>query len=177
VSSRTTTTITSRTQPLQLLEHPTEFSLILASEGESWRQYIPLVVSIGVIVDILLGSPLANGIIRQLNKDQIENEQDGEKGDNVAPPSSANNFMDLVSGSKNRKQIRNSDAGNTQERVDSEKIAAEAISKARNTLELRNYLERNKTDWDRMQDMKRKFDQQTYEIDQKLEERRRELEK
>ena len=37
-------------------------SLLLSEDGsvESWRQYVPLVVSVGVIVDILLGSPLAN---------------------------------------------------------------------------------------------------------------------
>jgi hypothetical protein len=35
-------------------------SLLIAESNESWRQYVPLVVSFGVILDILLGSPLAN---------------------------------------------------------------------------------------------------------------------
>lgn len=35
-------------------------TLLIAESNESWRQYVPLVVSFGVILDILLGSPLAN---------------------------------------------------------------------------------------------------------------------
>jgi hypothetical protein len=33
---------------------------LIAAESNEWRQYVPLVVSFGVILDILLGSPLAN---------------------------------------------------------------------------------------------------------------------
>lgn len=55
---------------------------------------------------------------------------------------------------------------NPKERIDSEKVAQEALDKARNTLELRNYLEEQKTDWDRMEEMRKKMDQQMAEMDQ-----------
>jgi hypothetical protein len=81
--------------------------LLIASEEESWRQYVPLVVSVGVIVDILLGSPFANGIIRRLNKDRLENEEVEEKADNGSSPLFVNNWVDLISGSKMQNQNRN----------------------------------------------------------------------
>ncbi len=44
---------------------------MLISATEGWRQYVPLVVSVGVILDILLGSPIANlalgPMVRKLN--------------------------------------------------------------------------------------------------------------
>ena len=55
---------------------------------------------------------------------------------------------------------------NPKERIDSEKVAQVALDKARSTLELRNYLEEQKTDWDRMEEMRKKMDQQMAEMDQ-----------
>lgn len=103
VSSRKT----FRTQPLRLLDNADLSLLLIASEEESWRQYVPLVVSVGVIVDILLGSPFANGIIRRLNKDRLENEEVEEKADNGSSPLFVNNWVDLISGSKMQNQNRN----------------------------------------------------------------------
>jgi uncharacterized protein YlxP (DUF503 family) len=45
---------------------------------------------------------------------------------------------------------------NPKERIDSEKVAQEAL----------DYLEEQKTDWDRMEEMRKKMDQQMAEMDQ-----------
>jgi len=39
----------------------------VAKDVEEWRQYVPLGVSFGVILDILLGSPLANLALGYVN--------------------------------------------------------------------------------------------------------------
>jgi hypothetical protein len=57
---------------------------------------------------------------------------------------------------------------NPKERVDSEQVAKAALDKARNTLELRDYLDKQKTDWDRMEEMRKKMDRQVVELDQNL---------
>jgi hypothetical protein len=44
------------------------------------------------------------------------------------------------------------------ERVDTEAIAKEALDKANNAIGLRDYLERNKTDKDRMEQLQREID-------------------
>ena len=80
---------------------------------DSWRQYVPLVVIAGVLVDILLGSPLANSALKPLRGDQPQ--ADGEAG--------ARANQDAVSRSK--------------ERVDSDRVAQDAIARAESALELR----------------------------------------
>lgn len=80
---------------------------------DSWRQYVPLVVIAGVLVDILLGSPLANSALKPLRGDQPQ--ADGETGDRAN--------QDAVSRSK--------------ERVDSDRVAQDAINRAESALELR----------------------------------------
>lgn len=123
--------------PTSLRSDPSS-SILLAEE--SWRQYVPLAVSIFVIGDILLGSPIVNLILAPMQRQIKDNEQNTEGG--AAPTK------------------------NPKERIDSEKVAQEALDKARNTLELRNYLEKQKTDWDRMEEMRTKMDQQMAELDQ-----------
>ena len=113
---------------------------------ESWRQYVPLAVSFAVITDILLGSPLANTVMAPLR------------------PPSKNDTIDDKSKS------------NPKERIDTQALANAAIERAKNTLELRRYLDENKTDWQKMEEIKKKMDQEMNELDAKLEERRKELE-
>ncbi|KAL7447867.1 hypothetical protein ACHAWC_000167, partial [Mediolabrus comicus] len=99
-------------------------SLVLSESPESWRQYVPLVVSVGVIIDILLGSPLANlalGPMRRASEkgatgDSTQDGSDNGGGDNAGGKV-------VVDKSK--------------ERVDSEAIAQAALDKAMGTLELR----------------------------------------
>lgn len=112
-----------------------------ALEGE-WRQYISLAVVVGVLVDIVLGSPLANAALKPLRgaQEQLHENFGSEK------------VVGL--GSK--------------ERIDTDKVAQEAIDKARNVLELRNYLESRKSDWDRLEELKRDVDNTMQSLDEDL---------
>lgn len=53
----------------------------------------------------------------------------------------------------------------SKERVDSEAIAQAAIDKARNTLELKRFLEENKTDEQRYEEVRKKIERQMDELD------------
>ena len=53
----------------------------------------------------------------------------------------------------------------SKERVDSEAIAQAAIDKARNTLELKRFLEENKTDEQRYEEVRKKIERQLEELD------------
>ena len=52
-------------------------SLILADE--SWRQYFSLVLIGGVLIDILLGSPLANMALKPMRGESQEQDEDSNK--------------------------------------------------------------------------------------------------
>lgn len=110
---------------------------------ESWRQYVPLVVSVGVIVDILLGSPLANMALAPMKR-QTQDEEGNDKQEKTP----------LRVSSKSR--------------IDAGKVAEEALNKAQNVLELRKFLDERKTDYDRMQDMKNELDASMQDIDEDL---------
>mmetsp|Transcript_1791 Transcript_1791/g.3900 ORF Transcript_1791/g.3900 Transcript_1791/m.3900 type:complete len:204 (+) Transcript_1791:94-705(+) len=113
---------------------------------ESWRQYVPLVISFGIIIDIVLGNPLANAVLKPMRPE--EGKDNEEKNDNK-PRSRA--------------------------RVDAELIAQQALDKANNTLELRNFLEERKTDYDRMEEMKRKLDSTMQDMDEDMEARQKSI--
>ncbi|KAL7460302.1 hypothetical protein ACHAXS_000763, partial [Conticribra weissflogii] len=138
-------------------------SLFLASETESWRQYVPLVVSVGVIIDILLGSPLANIALGPMRRAS----EKGATGDSNSNTSTENGggggslFSALGSMTEGSKL----DGSKSKERVDSEAIAQAAIDKARNTLELKRFLEENKTNEQRYDEIRRKIDKQMNELD------------
>jgi hypothetical protein len=51
--------------------------------------------------------------------------------------------------------------------IDTEAFAQAALDKASATLELRNYLDSNKSDWDKMEDIKREMDKQMQDLDRK----------
>jgi hypothetical protein len=118
-------------------------SLTLAAE-ESWRQYVPLVVAVAVIIDILLGSPLANMAMKPLRGDLEEGGED-----------------DAAGGAGRR-------VNRSRERIDTDQVAKAAIDRAQNALELRRFLDERKTDWDRMEDMKRKLDSDMQDLDEDL---------
>jgi hypothetical protein len=119
---------------------------------ESWRQYVPLVVSVGIIGDILLGSPLANMIMAPMRPENREDEE-------------------TVLAKAKRPNVDKS-----KERIDTEKYAQAAIDKARNTLELRQFLDERKTDWDKMEDIKRKLDADMQDLDEDLANRNNDFE-
>ncbi|VEU34520.1 unnamed protein product [Pseudo-nitzschia multistriata] len=121
-------------------------SVIISSE--SWRQYVPLVVSCGIIIDILLGSPLANMALKPMRPDNGADEEEKTKEENK-PRSKA--------------------------RIDAELIAQQALDKANSTMELRNFLEERKTDYDRMEEMKRKLDSTMQELDEDMEARQKSI--
>jgi len=130
-------------------QHALESSSLSVAEVESWRQYVPLIVSAGVIGDILLGSPLANAALKPLRGDQDE-------------------AMDTPEQEFNEE---------SKARVDTEALAQQAIDKANGTLELRKFLEEQKTDSDRYEEMKRKLDEEMRDLDEDLAEREKELAK
>ena len=126
-------------------------SMILADE--SWRQYFSLLLIGGVLIDILLGSPLANMALKPLRGESQEQDED----------------------SSNNKKKNASTINKSRERIDSEAVAKAAIERAQNALELKRFLEEKKTDWDRMEEMKRKLDAEMQELDADLKAREESL--
>lgn len=116
-------------------------SLLLAQE--SWRQYIPLGVSAIVIVDILLGSPLLNLIVAPMKR-----QAEGEDGNET---------------------MFQQPKVNPKERIDSEKVAQAAIDKARNSLELRAFLDEQK---DPIEEARKALDKQMADLDETLDKRK-----
>ena len=156
VSSASSTLVTARSSALtsqtssrlQLQFLPVDLYVASSSiqvaeiDIESFRQYVPLVVSVGIIGDILLGSPLANMVMAPMRPENQEDEEAELK-------------------KKSRPNVDKS-----KERIDTERLAQAAIDKARNTLELRRFLDERKTDWDKMEDMKRKLDADMQDLDE-----------
>ena len=134
-------------------------SLLLSEDGsvESWRQYVPLVVSVGVIIDILLGSPLANLALAPMKR-ASEQGSGGETDDNDDGSGGGSLFSSFGEG-EDKAQSR------SKERVDSEAIAQAALDKAMGTLELKRFLEENKSDEERYEDVRKKIDRQMQELD------------
>jgi hypothetical protein len=58
---------------------------------------------------------------------------------------------------------------NPKERVDSDALAQAALDKARYSMELRQFLEANKTDQQRYEEMRKKLDKQTEQLEDNLE--------
>lgn len=130
------------------------------ADATTWRQYVPLAVSCLVIVDILLGSPLANSVIRRIRQ--------------AAPPNAdgwneSESSLGLSSSRPERSPSQTVESTSS-ERIDSKAVAQAAIDKAQSTLELKRFLEDRTTDWDRMDEMRRKMDQQLQELDNKQKE-------
>ena len=111
---------------------------------DSIRQYIPLGVSVLVIIDILLGSPVANGILNQLRPATTDTTNKGSNND-ATTRESPNNNIPL-----------------SKERIDSQKVAQDAIQRARYTLELRAFLDAQR---DPVVELQRKMDQQAADLE------------
>ena len=141
-------------------------SILLSEDVESWRQYVPLVVSVAVIIDILLGSPLANMALAPMKRAS----EKGATGDSDGDGSSSGggggggSLFSAFGGSSDGGG-EDKAASRSKERVDSEAIAQAALDKAMGTLELKRFLEENKTDEQRYEDVRKKIDQQLMELD------------
>ena len=55
-------------------------TLVISESAEGWKQYVPLVVSCGVILDILLGSPLANLALAPMRRASEQAQEEGGAG-------------------------------------------------------------------------------------------------
>ena len=109
---------------------------------ENWRQYVSLGVILVVILDIVLGSPLLNFATAPMKRGMIE---------------------DVASDDLNKKPMF---INKSRERVDTETIAKEALDKANGAIELRDYLNRNKTEKDRIEELNREIDRKLSSYDQ-----------
>lgn len=130
--------------------------------GESWRQYVPLGVSVAVIIDILLGSPLANMALAPMKRASEKGAtgggggdgEDGERGSLFSAFGGGGDGVDGGTGGSRGK-----------ERVDSLAIARAALDKAEGTLELRRFLDENKSNEQKYEDVRKKIDRQMEELD------------
>ena len=141
-------------------------SILLSEDVESWRQYVPLVVSVAVIIDILLGSPLANMALapmKRASEKGVTGDSDGD-GSSSGGGGGGGSLFSAFGGSSDGGG-EDKAASRSKERVDSEAIAQAALDKAMGTLELKRFLEENKTDEQRYEDVRKKIDQQLMELD------------
>ena len=126
------------------LSHIASSTISLSADSGSWRQYVSLGLILVVLIDIVLGSPLANIALGPMRRAS-------EKGSEGASE-------DLDGGQKINVDTRG-------ERVDTDAIAQAAIDKARSTLELRQFLEENKTPEQRYEEVRKKIDRQIEDMD------------
>ena len=132
----------------------------LLAVSEEWRQYVPLVVICLVLVDIVLGSPLANLALSPMRRaaEKAEDQQgrDGDDGNFGLGKALNPNLGGAGDVLKNPK-----------ERVDTATIAQDTLDKARGTLELMEYLENNKSNEQLYDEARKKMDKQFEELDGK----------
>ena len=134
------------TSPLAAdLNHIASSTMSLSADSGSWRQYVSLGLILVVLIDIVLGSPIANIALGPMRRAS-------EKGSEGASD-------DLGGGGQKRS------VDTRGERVDTDAIAQAAIDKARNTLELRQFLEENKTPEQRYEEVRKKIDRQIEEME------------
>lgn len=135
--------------PVGMEDSIDSFSTLVVAET-SWRQYASLALISCVLLDIVLGSPFANMVMK--------------------PMRDAQEALQEAQGAQDEE-------GRKRERVNTELVAQEAIDKAQNALELRRYLDEQKSDWDRMEEMKKKLDADMDDLDADLEAREASLAK
>lgn len=141
------TTISAMTSPLFLWVAQDEATTTSLSSMDNWRQYVPLIVSVCVIVDILLGSPLANSALKIMGASSSSQDSQTDKDGTTRT---------------------NTNSRSSKERIDSNKVAQDALQRAQYTLELQNFLRENQTDADRYRAMEKDLKAQTRELDRSL---------
>jgi len=138
-------------------------SLLLSADVESWRQYVPLVTAVAVIIDILLGSPLANLVLGPMKRASDQGSGGGDDEDEGGGGGSSGGSLfggkfDSFAGSGSRGR-------GSSERVDSKAIAQATYDKAMGTLELRRFLDENKTDEQTYEEVRKKLDRQMEDLE------------
>jgi len=148
-----------------LSSHHLSLSLVVSAANDEGglRQYVSLVVIGLVLVDILLGSPFANKVLsfaRPPEQDGFDrNSGDGDKDTRGGGAA--------VDGPTTTRRTSGGTANKSRERIDVDSFAKAAIEKAEGVAELREYLDAQKTDWDRMEELKREMDDQMDRLDEK----------
>ena len=150
-------------QPAALLPLPLSSSSLYLSATEGWRQYVPLVVISFVIVDILLGSPVANLALAPMRRAAEKGEAAGDDEAGGEGMFGLGQALNPSLGS--RENMLSSKA----ERIDSNAIAQQVLDKAKGTVELMDYLEANQSDEQRYEKIRKELDKQMAEVDDKLE--------
>jgi hypothetical protein len=128
---------------------PDAQSTIIIADAQEWRQYVPLIVISGVLLDIVLGNPLANLALAPMKR---ASGVDGEGGDEDGKEGGGSKF-----------------SRNPKERLDTNAVANEALQRARYSMELRRFLDENKTDEQKYAEMRKKIDQQAEDLEDNLE--------
>jgi hypothetical protein len=141
---------------------PPSSSVMLCQE-DSWRQYVPVVVIGLVLIDVLLGSPFAKSLLNKARPESVSDERSLNNRPS-APGSSQQSSQDPFESSTN---LARGGRGIRKPRMDVDGYAKAALERAEGVAQLREYLEAQKTDWDRMEDMKRQMDQKMQELDRK----------
>ena len=121
-----------------------------------------------VLIDIVLGSPLANialGPMRRAAEKGAtgDSPQDGAV-DSGSEGGGGTSLFSALAGTAESSDAA-VDGSRGKERVDSQAIAQAALDKAMGTLELKRFLEENKSDEDRYDDVRKKIDKQMAELD------------
>ena len=153
-------------QPAALLPLPLSSSSLYLSATEGWRQYVPLVVISFVIVDILLGSPVANLALAPMRRAAEKGEA---AGDDEAEGGGGGGMFGLGQALNPSLGSRENMLSSKAERIDSNAIAQQVLDKAKGTVELMDYLEANQSDEQRYEKIRKELDKQMAEVDDKLE--------
>jgi hypothetical protein len=149
--------------------HLSSTTTVVAATDE-WRQYVPLIVISLVLVDIVLGSPLANLALSPMRRAaaKAEEQQGGRGGDEGGANAAARAGNFGLGKAINSKLGSGGDVlKNPKERVDTATIAQNTLDKARGTLELMDYLENNKSNEQLYEEARKKMDKQFEELDSK----------
>mmetsp|Transcript_14480 Transcript_14480/g.25354 ORF Transcript_14480/g.25354 Transcript_14480/m.25354 type:complete len:204 (+) Transcript_14480:156-767(+) len=137
----------------------TEVPLELAGDPGSWRQYVPLVASGFVLVDMLsgavTGNSVANSITRAMKQSVAEaQEAEALSTDGVAETGGRNQERRPVAGDAG------TEPGASNARVDTESIAKDALQKAENALLAVQLVDERRPKKGSIEDLKRKLDQE-----------------
>ena len=149
-----------------------ETTTTAAATSSSWRQYVPLVVIALVLLDIVSGSPVANGILNRAAQQTAAsaNKEEDANGDTTDTNNQAGvSIFQTLSG---QTVNLNTAKKTNKERINVDQFAAQALERASSVTELRTYLETQKTDWDKMKDLQARMDQKMEQIDEKIQQRK-----
>lgn len=119
---------------------------VISTGDAEWRQYVPLVAACTVILDIVLGQPLLKIVTAPMRR-----------------ASGLDDDTNAIENEEKPKFIRNE-----KERIDTNSFAQAAVDKARNSMELRKFLDENKTDEQRYEEKRKEIEKQMETLESRL---------